>query len=292
MGNIGQPGRVTTPGTPAAAPAPAAAPTKAAPKKAAKKDPAVQARQQELIKAGAKIKADGIMGPQTQAAEKQFGAQIDAQKATAQQQSGGPTTVTNPAQANQAAATPAPSAEPAPAAEPAPVATTPPPQANALGVQAQAGGAFGQPAPQQDNPNPPNGAAAAMASQSAPAAEPAPAAAPANTVAPTNVGGYAQSATAADGQPTAPVPGVSTDTGLSTEPGKVKTGTGGTTNITTASQDEYAWRAKQGPMANMSAYPGPGKWDPSTGRTKRESIEYHEKDNALLQQMLRIAGLR
>jgi len=42
----------------------------------AKKDPAVLARQQELIKAGAKIKADGIMGPQTQKAEKEFGAKV------------------------------------------------------------------------------------------------------------------------------------------------------------------------------------------------------------------------
>jgi hypothetical protein len=41
-------------------------------KAAAKPDPKVQALQQKLIAAGAKIKADGIMGPQTQAAMKQF----------------------------------------------------------------------------------------------------------------------------------------------------------------------------------------------------------------------------
>jgi hypothetical protein len=51
--------------------APAAAPTSAKP--TATPDPKVMALQQELIKKGAKIKADGIMGPQTQAAQKQFG---------------------------------------------------------------------------------------------------------------------------------------------------------------------------------------------------------------------------
>ena len=37
-------------------------------------DPKVMAMQQELIKKGAKIKADGILGPATAAAQKQFGA--------------------------------------------------------------------------------------------------------------------------------------------------------------------------------------------------------------------------
>ena len=53
----------------AAAPKQAAQP---AAKPAAKQDPKVLALQQKLIAAGAKIKADGIMGPQTQAAMKQF----------------------------------------------------------------------------------------------------------------------------------------------------------------------------------------------------------------------------
>lgn len=44
-----------------------------APKPAAKIDPAVQALQKKLIALGAKITADGIMGPQTQAAMKQYG---------------------------------------------------------------------------------------------------------------------------------------------------------------------------------------------------------------------------
>ena len=43
-------------------------------KPAAKSDPAVMKIQQDLIAKGAKIKADGIMGPATQAAQKQFAA--------------------------------------------------------------------------------------------------------------------------------------------------------------------------------------------------------------------------
>jgi hypothetical protein len=44
----------------------------AAPKASTKRDPNVLALQQKLIAAGANIKADGIMGPRTQAAMKQF----------------------------------------------------------------------------------------------------------------------------------------------------------------------------------------------------------------------------
>lgn len=58
----------------AAAPAQAAQPAPAAkPKIMAKSDPAVLKIQQDLIAKGAKIKADGVMGPATQAAQKQFG---------------------------------------------------------------------------------------------------------------------------------------------------------------------------------------------------------------------------
>ncbi len=96
-GNIGKPGNVSKPGpAPAAqpvvnntsnytgkvqqsAPAGQAAQRKKAP---AKSDPAVLARQQELIAAGAKIKADGVMGDKTRAAEKQFGPAVDAAKPT------------------------------------------------------------------------------------------------------------------------------------------------------------------------------------------------------------------
>ena len=51
-------------------------------KPAAKPDPAVMKQQQDLIAKGAKIKADGIMGPATQAAMQQFGGQAAAPAAT------------------------------------------------------------------------------------------------------------------------------------------------------------------------------------------------------------------
>jgi hypothetical protein len=68
--NAAQPATTT-----AAAPTGGAAASPAAPAKPkAKSDPKVMAMQQELIKKGAKIKADGILGPATAAAQKQFGA--------------------------------------------------------------------------------------------------------------------------------------------------------------------------------------------------------------------------
>ena len=127
-------------------------------------------------------------------------------------------------------------------------APTPPPQANALGVQAQSGVAFGQSAPQADNPNPP---AAALA----PAPEPAQAAQPAPI----------QTA-----QDFAGTPATNPDTGLSTAPKPVTTGTGAKTNITTGSDDEMAWRSKQTGIVDVTKYPGPGNWDPKTGRTKQD----------------------
>jgi peptidoglycan hydrolase-like protein with peptidoglycan-binding domain len=66
------------PAAPAAAVAAVAAPAKevakTAPAKKAKRkaDPAVLKIQQDLIAKGAKIKADGVMGPATKAAQKKF----------------------------------------------------------------------------------------------------------------------------------------------------------------------------------------------------------------------------
>ena len=65
--NAAQPATTT-----AAAPTGGAAASPAKPKPTP--DPKVMAMQQELIKKGAKIKADGILGPATAAAQKQFGA--------------------------------------------------------------------------------------------------------------------------------------------------------------------------------------------------------------------------
>ena len=53
-----------------------------------------------------------------------------------------------------------------------------------------------------------------------------------------------------------------------TEAPAVKTGTGG--NVTSSSDDELAWVAKNGgSFANRGMYPGPGNWDPKTGATTR-----------------------
>lgn len=76
LAKAGQPAPATAaggaPADPAAAGgAPAGAATK--PAAGAKSDPAVLKIQQDLIAKGAKIKADGVMGPATQAAMKQFG---------------------------------------------------------------------------------------------------------------------------------------------------------------------------------------------------------------------------
>ena len=68
----------TKPGAPAGAPA-----GTTAPKGGGKSDPAVLKQQQDLIAKGAKIKADGIMGPATQAAIKQFGGAPAAPEAPA-----------------------------------------------------------------------------------------------------------------------------------------------------------------------------------------------------------------
>ena len=72
-----------TAAAPAAPKGPAAQKTPVTKKVPATSDPAVKARQQELIAAGAKnLKADGVMGDKTRAAEKQFGPAIDAAKPT------------------------------------------------------------------------------------------------------------------------------------------------------------------------------------------------------------------
>ena len=77
----------------------AAAPTGAT--TGAKSDPAILKQQQDLIAKGAKIKADGIMGPATQAAMKQFGGQAAAPAAA-------PTGTTAPAAPAAAGQAPAP----------------------------------------------------------------------------------------------------------------------------------------------------------------------------------------
>lgn len=188
----------------------------------AKSDPAVKARQQELIAAGAKIKADGIMGPATRAAEKQFGGSVDAAKGS--QTPGTATTVTNPAQANQNA--PAEEPRQADTASTAPASTRLSPPAPSADLDRLKQLAIGQ--------NTLNQQASQQGAAMAQAANPEP----------------AQAAQPTD-QPAAP-PVASPDK----KP------------VTSASDDEMMWRQKN-PAWTMGAvqYPGPGNWDPNSGRT-------------------------
>lgn len=225
---------------------------------------------------------------------------------------GGPTTVTNPAQATQVDQTADDgtgggmdlakmAAQGTDMRQQGVGAVNAP---NALGVQSQAGGAFGQQAATGDKPNTQQGTASApepkpepvpaaptqpdngleknpeivspevpKAQASSQAVAPAPAA-----PAPAGIGAtYAQ----ATPNPVAPTVGTGSSGGLKDRFGNA---------VKSSSDDELAWVAKNGgSFANRSLYPGPGKWDPKTGRTIRE---YHEKDNALLQRMLQIAGLK
>ncbi len=151
-------------------------------------------------------------------------------------------------------------------------APTPSPQANTLGVQAQSGVAFGQAAPQADNPNPPP----AQAAQ--PAVEPA-----VNTAAPAQDAQAAQPAPMQTAQNFAGTPATSPDaeapvvTSGSGQP--IKTGTGGT--LKSRSGDEIAWAQKFGPFGPPAGtfYPGAGNWDPRTGRTiKKETVQNIELD--------------
>jgi hypothetical protein len=237
--------------TAAAAP-PAAAPA-AAPKKKAlpPPNPQVMARQNELIAAGAKIKADGRSGPATAQAEKDFGAKVDAAKGS--QTAGTATTITNPAQAAQAPTMSDRAADPHVAGVSAAPAANPGTGAPGSAFNQGAAAIPGTPAPADD---------LARMTQLAGAG---------------NSGGYgnftggvpqdqaAQSAPAA-----APAAQVNPDTGLSSAPKPVTTGTGGKTNMVTGSDDEMAWRAKN-PQWNMTGaqYPGAGNWDPRTGRSKQ-----------------------
>jgi len=134
------------PGKPAAAAAPAGTTAPAAGAAAGgKSDPNVMALQQKLIAAGAKIKADGIMGPATRAAQQQFPdvtTQTDAEKAAASGEGAGMVAPAAGAAAGGAAGAAAPAAAPAtPAAAPAtpaaaPAAASATPAAAPAGMQA------------------------------------------------------------------------------------------------------------------------------------------------------------
>lgn len=98
------------------------------------------------------------------------------------------------------------------------------------------------------------------------------------------------------GQAAQPAAQVNPDTGLSTAPKPVtsgsgqpvKTGTGGT--VTSRSQDELAWASKQPMGGTGQQYPGPGNWDPKTGRTVKK--EQASTESTEMQLIRKLAGLR
>jgi hypothetical protein len=181
---------------------PAAAPKgTTAPKGGGKSDPAVLKQQQDLIAKGAKIKADGIMGPATQAAIAQFGGAAAAPAATtapAAPPAGAPgaqddaTGVDAAVAAQQAAGAPQPSMDDSddvnarefvpPTATagtpPPPAVGTPPVATNAASLKAAQDAAAGKaPAPMAGGYG--SGATPAAAPAAAAPAAAAPAAAPA-----------------------------------------------------------------------------------------------------------------
>jgi len=128
---------------------------KPAAKPAAKSDPAVLKLQQDLIAKGAKIKADGIMGPATQAAQKQFGGQAASPAPAAAPVATGPGNAPAPAATNAASLKAAQdqAAGNAPAATNATADTTQgPANLGTAGTQATAGG-YAPAATTPDNSN-------------------------------------------------------------------------------------------------------------------------------------------
>jgi hypothetical protein len=237
----------------------------AQPNKATKKpapDPAVLARQQELIAAGAKIKADGIMGDKTRAAEKKFGANIDTAKAGNQTTSAYAPTTPNP----NVASTPT-------AADTAQASTAVDPSIGAGQNLAY----LGQQQKQQDAMTDFQKLAgiAPSVSPSGQAAQPTTGQLPPGLAGATTSQGSAEQPAGQAAQPQANPDGtgagVNPDTGLSSTPKPVKGGFGQSTNVTTGSDDEMAWRQKN-PQWSMTGqqYPGPGAWDPNTGRSKKD----------------------
>jgi hypothetical protein len=263
-GNIGKPGNVTQPGKPPASqqfplskdaqaalsggainpsqPAgQATQPKKAAPKKSL---PPGNVPPQPTLK------GKPSTGPKGQAWLKKYGATHNPD---------GSPKAAAPAVAPAATGQDAPSAEldrlkqlaiggsqPAPAPATAePAAPTPAPNVNALGI-AQAANTDNplQPAPQSD-------AASGQATQ--PAAQPAAQPAPGEfTPVPSGYNTTAPAVTDRSGN-------------------QVKTGTGGT--LTSRSDDELAWASKQPMGGTGQQYPGPGNWDPRTGRDLKAAAQ-------------------
>jgi hypothetical protein len=142
-------------------------------------------------------------------------------------------------------------------------AASPAPNVNALGVT-QGGGVANalQPAPQADKPAPP---------------APAPALAAAPNSGSSYTGDIGTATNDVPATQAAQPANVNPDTGASTVKPEVKSGTGSTWKtgsggtLRSSSDDEIAWaNASPQNRFNPNAYPGPGNWDPKTGRTKTD----------------------
>jgi hypothetical protein len=254
--------------------APVAAPKKAAPKKAAPKKSLPPGN----VPPQPTLKGKPSTGPKGQAWLKKYGATHNPD---------GSPKAAAPAVAPAATGQDAPSAEldrlkqlaiggsqPAPAPATAePAAPTPPPNVNALGI-AQAANVSNplQPAPQADTPAPAPAPAPDLAADLAAAQN-------SGSSYTGNIGTATNDALA--GQTAQPA-NVNPDTGASTVAPPVKTSSGGTLTssdgkaVTSRSNDEIAWaNANPANRFNPNGYPGPGNWDPRTGRTKtaKESTE-------------------
>jgi len=246
---------------PAAAPAkPGAKPAAgAATKPAAPPDPKVQALQQDLIKKGAQIKADGIMGPKTQAAMKQFGGQSTA-----------------------AAAAPAPAAAPAAPEAPAAPAAPEAPQTSMDDSDDAAAQPFVPPTATAGAPPPPAAGGATNAATLKAAQDKA----AGNAPAPTATAGTPPPAATAAPAPAGPAPAPAPAGQMAQLQQMAQQGL---QSGQPASTDDLMKQA-QSALANKM------KGGYSASPTVAEKVDYSRQarttENSELTAMLRIAGLR
>ena len=251
-------------GTPAAPQA--AQPTKPA----AKSDPAVKARQEELIKAGAKIKADGIPGPKTDTAEKEYGQMANAAKGDTAVDNAAAIAASNASNAQANAQQRGNEANPAAPAAPTPGA----PSTNAASLRANlnaAGSQTGTTAgPDQSTPQEPTAsgqtpdeiARLQQLGGIPPQTDPTQAANPMAGVNTRPAGGYGQFANNSDaGQAAQPAPAApAAPAPVSTVQPTVKSGSGGTVKsgdgsaVKSRSDLEIAWANMPG--NRYKQYPG------------------------------------
>ena len=253
--------RVIKPGGAAAQPA----------KTPAKSDPAVKARQEELIKAGAKIKADGIPGPATTQAEKDYGQVANAAKGDTAVDNAAAIAASNASNAQANAQQRDNEAKPATPAAPTPGA----PSTNAASLRANINAAASQTGttagPDQSAPQSPDDIARLQQLGGIPPQQTSPLqpdpTQPANPMAGVNTrpaGGYGNftggATNAEPGQAAQPTAAAAPAANPSAGAAPVKTGSGGTLTtrdgkpVTTRSDNEIWWSQQPGNRGKQ--YPG------------------------------------